>query len=172
MSVKLLSIPKWGNTMGIEPVAHWWKPPRICIIVNITNWLSSVTIPQCILIKSEAQLVTRFLSPSSGCQRGYGRVTATDLLFNSLMCRRVQLFFRHLCSQREPKGDLRNCHFKEIHPLKKQWTLTALNGRWEDISFTVKPGKKHAAPIEPVTSYLLLKVLNIFHYLSFDLSIH
>ncbi len=25
MSVKSLSITKWGNTIVIEPVAHWWK---------------------------------------------------------------------------------------------------------------------------------------------------
>ncbi len=26
MSVKSLSIAKWGNTMVIEPMAYWWKP--------------------------------------------------------------------------------------------------------------------------------------------------
>ncbi len=26
MSVKSLSVTEWGDTMVIEPMAHWWKP--------------------------------------------------------------------------------------------------------------------------------------------------
>ncbi len=38
MCVKSLSFAEWGNTMIIEPMAHWWKPAAFAVLWPGCRW--------------------------------------------------------------------------------------------------------------------------------------
>ncbi len=79
MSVKLLSIAKWCNTMVTEPVVHWWKP------LHLRYYVSTATFPEKNHKQRRARLLTQ-QTHSSVCEVAYS-------FFRSLLALRINGYY-------------------------------------------------------------------------------